>query len=101
MVHIGKSSLGWTFSFHGRDEGAEGIESWADWRARLREGGRIMDEYGRAISFEEFAALVVSKHLSGRNNHTTYCRIHHPERAARSDVWLDPEGHSFSRGVFS
>jgi hypothetical protein len=97
-VHIGKSSVGWTFSFHGGDEGAEGLESWADWHRRLREGGRIVDEYGDEISFDGFVELVESKRASP-NNQTLYCRVHHREFSG--DYWLDSEGNSFGRGNFS
>lgn len=105
-VHIGKSSAGWTFSFHGGDLGAEGVRSWKDWQGRLstatQNGGRIVDEYGAEITLAELVGVVEDRHdpRGPLQNHTVYCRTHHPEHAER-DCWLDPEGHSFSRGEFS
>jgi hypothetical protein len=98
-VHIGKSSSGWTFSFHGTDQ----IRSWTDWKAHLAAGGEIRDEYGEVVSLEQFAALVERKR-SAPSNHTTYCRASDTlwtrEHGFR-DCWLDEEGHSFSGGDFS
>lgn len=87
QVHIGKSSAGWSFSFH-TDLGLP--RSWAEWRDRLRDA-RIEDEYGREVPLAEFEALVESKR--GHRNHATL----YPERGN----YVDPEGHSFSEGEFS
>ena len=57
--HIGKSSGGWVFSFHGERNDVEWnflgggvIVSLDDWKARLK-GGKIFDEYGDEISVED------------------------------------------------
>ena len=105
-VHIGKSSAGWTFSFHGeRDQNPDYNElggvvaSLDDWKRRIEElDGMIYDEYGEAITVEKFLALVESKRDS-KLNHKTYCDELHPSFAGRN--WLDGEGHSFSEGEFS
>jgi hypothetical protein len=91
--HIGKSSSGWTFSFHATDE----IRSFADWKIRLASGGRIVDEYGDEISLAIFEALVESK-KSSPLSHAIEERSH-PDWGNRS--FLDPQGHSFSEGEFS
>ena len=100
--HIGKSSAGWTFNFHGeRDKNpefnplGETIVSFADWKKRLKIG-RIFDEYDEEISFEDFVKLIESKR-NEKNNHTLYCRENHPEQKC----WIDENGHSFSEGEFS
>ncbi len=91
-VHIGKSSGGWTFSFHGTDD----IRSWEQWRAALAYG-RIEDEYGRALTLPEFEELVAAK-LGGLRH---YDEMEREYPNSMWGEWLDPEGHSFSGGEFS
>lgn len=104
-LHIGKSSFGWTFSFHGfRNEWDQpNIKSWADWKEylKLRIDGTcaIVDEDGEFIALDTFFYLVESK-KNNLLNHTIRCRVTHPEHAER-DCWLDDEGNSFSAGEFS
>lgn len=62
----------------------------------LETGGEIYDEYGDRLTLEEFKQLVEIK-KGAPNNHTIYCRTHHPDE----DSWLDNEGHSFTNGGFS
>jgi len=109
--HIGKSSMGWSFSFHGTDE----IRSWKDWQKVLENpANRIFDEYEREMPFDEFKALIEKKKIE-RFNHArdtddpdspyyqymreTYgrdCFVSHYQ-----ENWLDDEGNSFSAGEFS
>lgn len=60
-LHIGKSSGGWAFLFRAH----EGVRSEVDWRARIETavaaGGRIVDEYDRDCSVEEFWKMVEDK----------------------------------------
>lgn len=102
--HIGKSSGGWTFSFHGEREIDpemnplnEMITSFSDWKTRLKDS-KIFNEYDEEISLTEFLQLVEDKR-DEKNNQTTYCRIEHPDYA--KNCWLDDEGNSFSEGEFS
>ena len=92
--HIGKSSAGWSFSFH---TDPDLPRSFAEWRERLKEG-EIRDEYGERITLEEFTAMVERK--KGGRNHAAECG---PQRDPRSRYrdFVDPEGHSFSEGEFS
>jgi hypothetical protein len=85
--HIGKSSAGWTFSFHG----TEFAGSYAEWLDVLEVGGEIFDEYGRKVSLEDFKAMVEDKKNAP----------HHHAREYPQGSWTDPEGHSFSGGEFS
>jgi hypothetical protein len=88
VEHIGKSSAGWTFSFHATDT----EKSWADWRKRLEAGGVIRDEYGDTVALAKFAAMVDRKRQSPR---------HHAREYPQYGSYTDPEGHSFSPGEFS
>jgi len=101
--HIGKSSSGWTFSFHGDREGWElkhPITSFEDWKKILKEG-KIFDENDEEISLEDFIKLVESKQ-NEKFNHTKYCLNQHLERKyAEKNCWLDKNGNSFSEGEFS
>lgn len=68
VVHIGKSSMGWKFSFRGYfglscPFGRESdIRSFADWKEIFQNlDGRITNEYGEEISVEDFCKMVESK----------------------------------------
>jgi hypothetical protein len=100
--HIGKKSAGWEFSFQGYNEDIE-IYSWEDWKKVLKEKGKIFNEYGEEISYEEFVKLVEDSkggEYNGRlnTNHYDYCE---KDGCITNNDWKDPEGHSFSLSDFS
>ena len=65
LEHIGKSSCGWTFSFHATYE----IRSYKQWIEFLsKDGVKIQDEYGREISLEKFKELVENKKDAPHNH---------------------------------
>lgn len=86
LVHIGKSSAGWQFSFHATDE----IRSAAAWFTAL-ERGKISDEYGLQWSLTDFRNMVERKRTDP----------HHHAREYPAHGFTDPEGYSFSDGEFS
>lgn len=88
-THIGKSSVGWTFSFHATNT----IRSFADWKIVLRQGGIIVDEYGREMGVEEFIAFVEDKQSTEKHNHS----LLYPS----SENYVDEDGYSFSDYEFS
>jgi hypothetical protein len=104
-IHIGKSSAGWTFSFHVLD----GVRSWKDWQEVLSSGGRIVDEYGSEYTLDDLRKLVEAKRLPLEDGPPR----NHAEEFSMSRLYrtyggypegrhfLDPEGHSFSEGEFS
>ncbi len=105
-LHIGKRSGGWTFSFQAFDE----WETWDDlpivsyqrWLEVLDQPGvRIRDEYGDDVTLDEFRAIV-NNFASNTSKHAEFVK-RDPScvYVDRADHWLDPEGHSFSRGEFS
>lgn len=104
--HLGKSSGGWTFSFHGNKDPDLGpvITTAQEWeahiRAKLAEGWTIQNEYGRDTGVEELLALIERKQ-SSRLSHAVFCERNHPEDVWRGRTWLDPDGNSFTAGEFS
>lgn len=105
--HIGKSSIGWQFSFRGynidRDDFDEEakpiIASWQDWKEVLKEG-KIFDEYGKEWSYDDFIAKV--EKTKGKQNHYDYL-CDSPQYGAPYliDMWKDAEGWDFSSMEFS
>lgn len=92
LVHIGKSSGGWEFSFRGYED----IRSWEDWQSKIA-GRDIVDEYDGKMSFADFKQMVESNR--GLLNHTVVCKSKYDN--IYLDVWQDDEGYSFSGGEFS
>jgi hypothetical protein len=110
-IHIGKSSVGWTFSFHAVDkyelqdldiDVVSKIESYGDLVAVLDTGKYdIFDEYEREVTNYEFFSLIENKRKC-KFNHTTECLNNPRDRDyALANCWLDKAGNSFSRGEFS
>jgi len=91
-VHIGKSSAGWTFSWHGTDE----LRSCSDWFVRLEAGGVIRDEYGDVMRLEDFRNLVEAKRKAP-HSHVREARRLWPDM----NNWEDEDGCSFSGYEFS
>lgn len=115
-THIGKSSGGWTFSFHAardydlypntwgsdRPEPRK-IESYFEWLEYLALPGiKIINEYGEEVSLADFKDLVESK-KDETHNHTLVMRNDPQYKGTRYDTecFLDAEGNSFSKGEFS
>lgn len=87
-IHIGKSSFGWTFSFHASEE----MRSAKLWYMFLSQKDvKIFDEYDREISFEDFKNYIDSKKKEKHNHAKEY-----PE-----GCFIDQEGNSFSEREFS
>lgn len=91
QLHIGKSSVGWTFSF----KGYKHLKSWEAWKAFLKDK-QIVNEYDEPVSLDKLIKLVENKRHE-KLNHTIYCWKHHPE----VKCFLDSEGNSFSEYEFS
>lgn len=83
--HIGKTAMGWAFSFNGRRR-----KTVADWRERIANLGAkeaIYNEYGSRVDPDEFWAIVESTR-TGKNI-----------RPVERRNWND-EGFSFSNYEF-
>lgn len=87
-VHIGKSSIGWTFGFQSTDE----IRSYKAWLKQLKKSNvEIYDEYGKRWCINDFKELVENKRTE-KNKHA----VMYPD-----GCFLDREGNSFHEGDFS
>lgn len=99
ILHIGKSSHGWTFSFRGYneidtlaiDEKIKTIKSYKDWLdVILAYNPTIKNEEGDMISLQEFMRIVLDKSLSPNNHAVQY----------KEGTWLDEFGNSFTGREF-
>jgi hypothetical protein len=105
-LHIGKSSGGWKFGFHGIPE--RGLTSWAAWQDFLADH-IIYDEYGQMIQLGEFATIVTDRNV-GRGMARPICRVD-PTPAEivagfggnyfEHGDYHDVEGYDFYDGEFS
>lgn len=90
VTHIGKSSWGLVFSFHGTFD----CKSWAEWKLVLQSGeGHIFDEDGVPIDTDLFITMVEKKQADKDNR--SHAR-EHPEHSH-----LDDAGYSFTNVEFS
>ncbi len=115
--HIGKSSVGWQFLFHGYNgqKKVPEIKSFKDWLYVLWKSlttdktGKIVDEYGRELSFDEFFALVKNNQTGSFNdrlnlNHYDHRKDFHKQHNWAVNInndWKDDEGYSFTSVEFS
>ena len=111
-LHIGKSSGGWSFSFHAiypyeaEDFGLPYSEiiCYAGWLKVLEQINtyEIVDEYGTFSSLEDFKSMVEDKRDG--LNHTTQCSSSSDlttRRHALENCFVDEQGNSFTKGDFS
>ena len=88
-IHIGKSSHGWTFSFHSTFD-CKSLTQWLEYLADKT----IYNEYEEEITYDEFTQLVLSKRIE-KNNHAIVCKDNEYDKS-----FLDNEGNSFTEGYF-
>ncbi len=103
--HIGKSSWGWAFSFHGYKY--DGLTSWQKWKEYLKDK-KICNEYGQIIDYDWFVGFVETEKAPNYVNPDNDRKnlVHNEE--GRKEGWFnpdydwdDPEGYSFSSREFS
>lgn len=104
--HIGKSSVGWEFTFRGY-QGE--LTSWDQWKSYLI-GKTIRDEYSESVSYQDFVDMVEGPKSPGFVNPTTGRKNLSHNDAGKNDKypWFNPEydwydnlGYSFSEREFS
>ncbi len=88
-IHIGKSSAGWTFTFHATEK----IRSYKEWLKILsKKETEIYNEYDEKVYIKDFKRMVENKRTEKNNQARDY-----PEEGS----YLDEEGNSMSLGGFS
>ena len=105
--HIGKSSMGWAFSFRGYPTFK--LESWKQWKEFLKDK-TIMDEYGDSMTYDSFVDMVETYKAPGYiNPHNGRKNQLHNEAGKKDKYpwfnpeydWDDEDGYSFSSREFS
>lgn len=106
--HIGKSSMGWAFSFHGYP--AERLVSWKQWKEFLKDK-IIMDEYHERIDYDWFVEMIETYKAPGYVNPQTGKKNQQRNDAMKNDKyfyghdpdseWDDEDGYAFSSREFS
>lgn len=67
-LHIGKSSMGWTFGLHVEPDDPEHPSTWEEWRTLLnRQDVAIEDEYGERHTLSDLVAVVERRSCCWRN----------------------------------
>lgn len=105
--HIGKSSMGWAFTFQGYKY--DNLTTWKLWKEYLKDQ-IIKDEYGDTISYEEFVEMVETykspNYINSQNNRKNL--THNTQGKIDSRPWFNPEydwddedGYSFTSREFS
>jgi hypothetical protein len=95
QIHLGKSSIGWTFLLQANN--FEYYHSWQEMKEWLRDTV-IENEYEERVEIENFIKLVEYKYKEdGALNHQRNDKYNIPEKF----VTTDPEGYEFHNGDFS
>ena len=107
--HIGKSSGGWAFSFHGYRP--ERLVSWQAWKEFLKDKV-IMDEYGERIDYDWFVHYIEGPKAPSYTNTHGHKNLQHNDEGRKPDKfghawfnpeydWDDPDGYAFCSREFS
>ena len=92
-LHIGKNSFGWKFVFQ-VDEENELVtyDRWVDFlKSEVERGSKIVDEYNKEISLEDFIGIVEEKQKDIKNkDHVDY-----------NGNYLDVRSYNFCKNEFS
>jgi len=101
--HIGKSSFGWVFLL--RVDMKHGPRSLEDWKAKFSlPGCRIVDEYGKAVTFDEMLKVVTDRSAPGELSSSWYRENYAepgPNGLARPSVGRDPHCVGHGEGTWS
>jgi hypothetical protein len=107
-LHIGKSSWGWSFSFHGYRE--LGLISWRAWKFYLfSTNATIVDEYGQDMPYAEFVEMIETVKAPGYMYKEGHQNLQHNEYGKKApykyfDIkhdWDDDLGYAFGDKEFS
>lgn len=103
--HIGKASLGWSFSFHGYP--AERLTSWGAWKQFLKDCD-IRDEYGARVSYDYFVHMIEREKSPEFVRADGHRNLQHNEEGRRAQFpyfderydWDDDQGYAFTTREF-
>jgi hypothetical protein len=107
-LHIGKSSGGWSFSFHGYRE--LGLISWPAWKFYLfSTNATIVDEYGQDMPYAEFVEMIETVKAPGYMYKEGHQNLQHNEYGKKAPYkyfdakhdWDDDLGYAFGDKEFS
>jgi hypothetical protein len=100
QVHLGKSSMGWTFSFRG--DRANGVVDFDSWVKRvnvfMKDGWKLTDEGSGDSDFTELLLFIQRKRLEP-NNQTLSAKAN-PDYYNENISWLDEDNNSFTDREF-
>lgn len=109
-VHIGKSSFGWRFAWHGYTEAPAGlhpIKSVADWRDAIKKG-TIYNEYGEKQDADTFiqTRLAIPRDgfkcpIGALESGRIYEQAYIEARLSSGEAWFSPEQEAFYGTEFS
>jgi hypothetical protein len=94
QVHLGKSSMGWTFTFRGdRSNGVEDFDSWVKRvNVLMKDGWKLTDESeGGTCDWTELLLKIQNKRLEPNN---------HAKQYPCPNNWVDKDNNSFSDREF-
>ena len=108
--HIGKSSYGWAFSFHGyRGPHIDvTLSCWAEWKEYLKDK-TIRTEYGDKVDYQNFCHMIETVKAPGyvrEDGHRNLCHNEEGRKGPRPWFnsewdWDDEDGYSFCSREFS
>ena len=94
-IHLGKSSMGWQFSFqYNGGQYYKNVEEMKEWT----KGKTIKNEYGELVKYDNFWQMVAEKQNDRNSNHAKYCLKEYPGSESHEYVI---DGYSFSDCEFS
>lgn len=101
--HIGKSSMGWAFTFQGYPY--DQLTSWKLWKEFLKDK-HIKDEYGDDMPYEKFVELIETYKAPGYKREDGHVNLSHYDEVSKSGYnmsrdWTDDLGYSFTTVEFS
>ena len=98
IQHIGKKSAGWKFTFHWIEGVAESVPQWME----LTQKGRIIDEYGRKLSWEDFWDIVQQGQVLKGYQEWAQKEIENGNRLVFlfKDSHVEVDGYDFTKGEF-
>lgn len=106
--HIGKSSHGWAFSFHGYK--SQQLVSWVTWKEFLKDKS-IVDEYGTPVDYDSFVKMIETEKAPNHIRENGKPNLVHNIEGRKANErgysffnskydWDDELGYSFSSNEF-